>query len=195
MARLTKDAAPSKKKKNGVTDQQPPKPASLTGVVEAVILEDPDDWEQLVQAGCSFWRNVHTREIRQVCIHSSRKFMLCLILCVSHSIARRRSLRCVDRTTRTRVIPDIQLALAPLCSIRPSTPSCDHGWLPMDLRSLMQLTRVAHNIHTLYEMRPNRHHRPVCYRPCKAMYLQTTVKKNGISFLPPPPLQGACARD
>jgi len=33
-------------------------------VVEKVVLEDPAAWEQVMQAGCAFWRNIMTREIR-----------------------------------------------------------------------------------------------------------------------------------
>lgn len=38
--------------------------SALVGLVSSVQLEDPAKWEQINQAGCVFWRNVESREIK-----------------------------------------------------------------------------------------------------------------------------------
>lgn len=44
--------------------KEPKKPKGLFDLMETLHLEDPRDWEQCSQAGCTFWRKLSTREIR-----------------------------------------------------------------------------------------------------------------------------------
>ena len=42
----------------------PDEGTSMKSLVDSIRYEDPLKWEQVSQAGCTFWRNIETREIR-----------------------------------------------------------------------------------------------------------------------------------
>jgi len=66
--KLFKEAQPGeakkKPKKPGLLPEVQKKNKGLNGLMDDLSFEDRSKWEQCTQAGCTFWRQVETREIR-----------------------------------------------------------------------------------------------------------------------------------